>query len=52
MPLLTGVAFFVCWLMVAVFNVAINKALLVTAIIFIILGLVVDNGAWKGCRHP
>lgn len=37
--LLVGVAFFVFWLLMDVFNVATDKAALVTAIIFIIVGL-------------
>jgi len=35
-----GLAFMVCWLLIAVFAVPLNKSILATAIIFLILGLV------------
>lgn len=40
---LTGLAFLVTWLEVQVFNLDIVKSLLVTAIIFIVLGLIMGE---------
>lgn len=42
--LLTGIAFFITWLEVQVFNLDIVRSILVTALIFIILGVLVEYG--------
>lgn len=49
---LTGLAFLVTWLEVQVFGLEVVKALLVTAIIFIVLGLVVGERPWVGWNKP
>lgn len=43
MALLVGLAFLVDWLLVDVFNMDSVKSLLATALIFIVLGLLVDG---------
>lgn len=40
---LVGLSWFVFWLLLDVFTVAINKAALVTAIIFLVLGVLVEG---------
>lgn len=47
---LIGLSFLVTWLQVQVFTVELVKALLVTALIFIILGLVLGERPWN--RQP
>lgn len=44
---LIGVAFLVTWLMTSVFSVAVDKSLLITAIIFLLLGVVWAH-PWEG----
>lgn len=44
---LIGVAFLVAWLLVAVFAVPVEKSLLVTAIIFMLLGIIWAH-PWDG----
>lgn len=41
--ILIGLAFLITWLQVQVFTLAIDKALLITALIYIILGLVLGE---------
>lgn len=41
-----GLAFLVTWLQVQVFGLDIVKAVLVTALIFVILGLVIGERPW------
>jgi hypothetical protein len=51
MPLLIGISWLLAWLLLKVFNVAIDKAMLVTAIVFILLGLLYDR-PWEGWKKP
>jgi hypothetical protein len=46
---LIGVAFFVDWLLIKLFELPLDKATLVTAVIFLIAGLVVGERPWV--RH-
>lgn len=41
--LIVGLSWFVFWLLINVFTMAIDKAALVTALIFIILGVVLEG---------
>jgi hypothetical protein len=41
--LLVGLAFFVFWLLVEIFAVTLVKAALVTAIVFIVLGILTEG---------
>jgi hypothetical protein len=43
MALLTGIAFFVFWLLIDVFTLTVVKAALVTALIFILIGILVEG---------
>ena len=45
--LLIGVAFLITWLLIQVFTLDPTKALLVTAVIFLILGVLVER-PWEG----
>lgn len=47
---LVGIAFFLLWLLVEVFLVELVKAILVTAIVFIIAGILVGERPWE--RRP
>lgn len=44
---LIGVAFLVTWLLIAVFAVTVEKSILVTAIIFMLLGVIWAH-PWEG----
>lgn len=45
--LLVGLGFLVAWLLYAVFVVVLSHALLATAIIFIVLGIILGERPWK-----
>lgn len=45
--LLVGLAFLVDWLLIQVFTLTVDKAALVTALIFIVLGVLVER-PWVG----
>ncbi len=47
---LVGLAFLVTWLEVVVFALGLDKAMLVTAILFILVGLVAGERPWD--RRP
>jgi F0F1-type ATP synthase assembly protein I len=44
--LLIGISYLLLWLLIQVFNLALVKAVLVVAIIFILLGLVAGENPW------
>lgn len=48
MVFVVGVAFLVDWLLIQVFSQTVDKAALITAIVFLILGLLyeIPNGNW------
>ncbi len=50
--LLVGVSWLVFWLLIDVFTVAIIKAALVTAIIFLILGVLAGEHPWTSWNKP
>lgn len=43
MVFITGLAFFVYWLLISVFSVVTDKAALITALVFLIAGLLVEG---------
>lgn len=43
---ITGLAFLLFWLLFSILNVAIGTAALVTAIVFVVLGLLNDERPW------
>jgi hypothetical protein len=44
--IIVGLAFFLCWFLIAVLLVTLPHALLITAIVFIGLGLVLGERPW------
>jgi hypothetical protein len=50
--LLVGLSWLTFWLLIDVFTVEITKAALVTAIIFLVLGLLLDDGPNLKLRRP
>lgn len=44
---IVGVSWLLFWLLLEVFTVAVDKAALVTAIVFILLGIVLGERPWE-----